>query len=82
VVALDEKITKSPSKEATNLPNHIQETLLDDHQPVNRSENIAINIEMASKIEVLEPKATAAKTRSESRPNSFTELNKIEDLSI
>ncbi len=82
VVALDEKITKSPSKEATNLPHHIQETLLDDHQPVNRSENIAINIEMASKIEVLEPKATAAKTRSESRPNSFTELNKIEDLSI
>ena len=82
VVALDDKITKSPSKEATNKQNRIQETLLEDLRPDPRSENIAISIEMASKIEVLEPKGTAAKTRSESRPNSLTELNKIEDLKI
>lgn len=82
VVALDDKITQSPSKEATNQPNRIQETLLDEPRPDHRSQNIAINIEMVSKIEALEPKVTAAKTRSESRPNSFTELNKIDDLSI
>lgn len=82
VFALDDKITKSPSKEATNQQHRIQETILDELRSDHRSDNIAINIEMVSKLELVEPKGTAAKTRSESRPNSITELNNIVDENI